>query len=143
MKPVLSLAFLVLLASASMPVAPAVPVPRRPALVVHPRHVQFGHQPFESNTLRSFRITNTSSETLLVTIEQVQVGDDVSPGQVESTCALGDTLLSPHQNCTQVVGFRPTEFFGGFETALMRVIAHDDSGAVRYDELVMLSGTGF
>ena len=140
MKLVLSLA---LLANASMPVAPAVPAPQRPALVVHPRHVRFGHQPFESNTLRSFRITNTSQEALLVTIEQVQVGDDFSPGQVESTCGLGDTLLPAHQTCTQVVGFRPTEFFGGFETALMRVIARDDSGQVRYDKLVRLSGTGF
>lgn len=143
MKALLSLALLVLLANSSMPVAPAVPVLPRPALVVHPRHVRFGRQPFESNTLRSFEIRNTSSEELLVTIEQVRVGDDFSPGQVDSTCALGDSLLPPGQTCTQVVGFRPTEFFGGFETAVMRVIAHDADGQVVYDRLVRLSGTGF
>ena len=143
MRSALSFALLVLIGSASMPAAPAVPAPRRPALVVHPLHVRFGRQPYESNTLRSFDVVNTSNETLLVTIEQVRVGDDFSPGQISSTCALGDTLLPPGQTCTQVVGFRPSEFFGGHETAVMRVIARDDGGQVRYDRLVRLSGTGF
>ena len=143
MKPALSLALIVLVAATSMPAAPAVPAPGPSALSVHPRHVRFGRQPFESNTLKSFEITNTSDEELLVTIEQVRVGDDFSPGQVSSSCGLGDTLLPPGQTCEQVIGFRPTPFFGGFETAEMRVIAHDASGQVRYDRLVRLSGHGF
>jgi hypothetical protein len=114
-----------------------------PSLRVHPTHVRFGRQPFESNTLRSFTITNTSDETLLVTVEQVQVGDDFSPGQTESTCALGDTLLDPGQSCTHVVGFRPSEFFCCHETAIMRVTAFDDRGQVVYDRQVKLSGSGY
>lgn len=139
------LALLVLLSGTVMPLAPAAPAApaAEPVLAVHPRHVRFGRQPYESNTLRSFKIKNRSSRTLLVTIEQVRVGDDFSPGQVQSTCALGDTLLAPGQVCEQVVGFRPSEFFGGHETALMRVIARDGAGRVRYDKLVRLSGTGF
>jgi hypothetical protein len=133
----------VLLFSAiATPVAPA-PAAPLPALGVHPRHVRFGRQPYESNTLRSFHIRNRSRATLLVTVEQVRVGDDFSPGQVQSTCTLGDTLLAPGQTCTHVVGFRPSEFFGGHETALMRVTARDDQGRVRYNELVRLSGTGY
>ena len=126
----------------AVPTAPATPV-ARPSLRVHPLHVRFGRQPFESETKRSFTITNSSDETLLVTVEQVQVGDDFSPGQIESTCALGDTLLRPEQSCTHVVGFRPSEFFCCHETAIMRVVARDDEGDVVYDKPVKLSGSGF
>lgn len=142
MKSVLALLVLLSGAVLPLPLAPAATA-GEPALRVHPRHVRFGRQPYESNTLRSFRIENRSSETLLVTIEQVRVGDDFSPGQIESTCPLGDSLLAPGQDCTQVIGFRPSEFFGGHETALMRVLAHDEAGGLRYNKLVRLSGTGY
>lgn len=137
-----SLALLVVLSGAIAPLAPAVPADR-PVLGIQPRHVRFGRQPFESNTLRSFEIENRSSELLVVTVEQVRVGDDFSPGQIESTCTLGDTMLAPGQTCTHVVGFRPSEFFGGHETALMRVIARDEAGSVLDSKDVRLSGTGF
>ena len=134
--------FLAVLLVLLWPAAPAAPV-QPPALDVHPNHVRFGRQPFESNTLRKFEVRNRSDETLLVTIEQVIVGDDFSPGQIESTCPLGDSLLDPGQTCEQVVGFRPSEFFAGRETAIMRVVAHDEQGNVRHDELVKLTGTGY
>src|SRR5262245_21357255 len=94
-----------------------------PPVDVQPTHVQFGHQPFESETKLSFTVTNRGGETVQVSIEQVAVGDDFSPGQIESTCPLTDTSsLPPGASCTHVVGFRPSRFFGGHETALMRVI---------------------
>jgi hypothetical protein len=113
-----------------------------PALSVVPTHVRFGEQPLESNTLGSFTITNQGSRALVVTIDQVEVGDDFSPGQTESTCALGETLLPVGQSCTHVVGFRPSLFFAGHETALLRVTARDEAGRLRFERDVKLSGTG-
>jgi hypothetical protein len=112
------------------------------ALAVVPTHVRFGEQPLESNTLGSFTITNQSSRALLVSIDQVEVGDDFSPGQTASTCALGETLLPAGQSCTHVVGFRPSLFFAGHETALLRVTARDEGGRLRFERDVKLSGTG-
>lgn len=114
----------------------------RPDLAVVPTHVRFGRQPFESNTMGSFTITNRSSQALVVTIDQIQVGDDFSPGQVESTCTLGDTLLLAGENCTHVIGFRPSLFFAGHETALMRVTGGDAWGILLFERIVKLSGTG-
>ena len=140
MKPVLAL--LVVL-SAAVSLAPTAPPPARPPIAVQPTHVRFGRQPFESNTLRSFTVRNRSAQALLVTIEQVRVGDDFSPGQVESTCTLGETLLPAGQDCEHVVGFRPSEFFGGHETAEMRVDARSLDGVLLSSQRVRLSGTGF
>jgi hypothetical protein len=115
----------------------------RPELAVVPTHVRFGKQPFESNTMGSFTITNRSSQTLVVTIDQIQVGDDFSPGQIESTCTLGDTLLPAGESCTHVIGFRPSLFFAGRETAFMNVTARDAWGILLFERTVKLSGTGF
>ena len=111
-------------------------------LAVVPTHVRFGRQVFETNTLASFTITNRSAEDLVVTIDQIQVGDDFSPGQIESTCTLGDTPLPAGRTCMHVVGFRPSLFFAGREDATMRVSARDTSGRVVFDRSVRLSGTG-
>jgi len=128
--------------SALLLVASAVAAP--PVVEVKPTQVQFGNQPYESNTKRSFTITNRSQEAVMVTIEQVSVGDDFSPGQIESTCPLTDaSLLEPGQSCTQVVGFRPSPFFGGHEVALMRVVVRDLSGTVVDTRDVRLSGRGY
>jgi hypothetical protein len=112
------------------------------ALAVVPTHVRFGEQPLESNTPGSFTITNQSSRALLVSIDQVEVGDDFSPGQTASTCALGETLLPAGQSCTHVVGFRPSLFFAGCETAWLRVTVRDEWERVLFERLVKLSGTG-
>ena len=137
-----ALSLLVVL-SAAVSLAPAAPPPAGPPIRVQPTHVRFGRHPFESNTLRSFHIENRSSEALLITIEQVRVGDDFSPGQTSSTCPLGESLLPAGEVCEQVIGFRPSEFFGGHETAEMRVIARDLQGTEVASQRVRLSGTGF
>ena len=88
-------------------------------------------------------LTNRSSQTLVVTIDQIQVGDDFSPGQIESTCTLGDTLLPAGESCTHVIGFRPSLFFAGRETAFLNVTARDAWGILLFERTVKLSGTGF
>jgi hypothetical protein len=127
---------LLVFALAVAPVASADPA----VLRVHPTEVRFGRQPFESFTKRSFAIENRSSEPLRVTLEAIQLPDDFSPGQIESTCALGDTWLAPGESCTHVVGFRPTPYFAGHETALMRVTARDEAGTERFERLVRIGG---
>src|SRR5262245_30118144 len=115
-----------------------------PPVDVTPTHVQFGSQPFETQTKKTFTVTNKSSEAVLVSIEQVFVGDDFSPGQIESTCPLTDSsTLQPGETCTHVVGFRPSAFFAGHESALMRVIVRDAAGNTIHTRDVKLSGRGF
>ena len=115
-----------------------------PPVDVQPTHVQFGSQPYESETKQSFTVTNKSNDAVQISIEQISVGDDFSPGQIESTCPLTDpSTLQPGDRCTHVVGFRPSRFFGGHETALMRVIVRDASGNQIYSRDVKLSGRGF
>ena len=131
-----SLGTLALLASA----AAAAP----PPVDVTPTHVQFGSHPYETETKESFTVTNKSSEAVLVSIEQIMVGDDFSPGQIESTCPLTDsTTLLPGATCTHVVGFRPSAFFGGHESALMRVVVRNNAGNTIFTRDVKLSGRGF
>jgi hypothetical protein len=114
----------------------------RPPIQIHPIQVSFGRQPFESFTRKSFAIENRSSRPLRVTLESIQMPDDFSPVQIESTCALGDTWLAPHERCTHVVGFRPTPFFGGNETASIRVTAWNEAGGQLAERIVSLGGTG-
>jgi hypothetical protein len=117
----------------------------RPPVDIDPNQVKFGKQQFESFTKKSFSITNQSSETVVVTIEQVRVPDDFSPGQIESTCTLEftDTVLEPGETCTHVIGFRPTPFFAGRELAILRVIVRDEAGNVLYTREVRITGRGF
>src|SRR5262245_33467634 len=99
-----------------------------PPVDVQPTHVQFGSQPYESETKQSFTVTNKSQDDVQISIEQISVGDDFSPGQIESTCPLTEaSTLHPGESCTHVVGFRPSRFFGGHETALMRVTVRDSA----------------
>ena len=114
----------------------------KPALDIDPNQVKFGKQVFGSLTVASFTITNQSQESLLVSIEQVQVGDDFSPGQPESTCTLTEErLLAPGESCTHVIVFQPSEFFEGREVATLRVSARDQSGAVVFSRQVRLTDT--
>ncbi|HZO12987.1 MAG TPA: hypothetical protein VFB62_07005 [Polyangiaceae bacterium] len=138
MKSALSLAA----CSALLLVSAAVAGP--PPVDVNPPHVNFGSNPYESNTKRSFTVTNRGSESVMVSIEQVSVGDDFSPGQIESTCPLTDSsMLEPGQSCTHVVGFRPSPFFGGHESALMRVVVRDMASNVIYTRDIKLTGRGY
>jgi hypothetical protein len=114
----------------------------QPVLRVHPTDVRFGRQAFESFATRSFTIQNRSAQWLRITLGSIQMPDDFSPGQIESSCALGDTWLGPGQRCTHVIGFRPTPYFAGHETASMRVTAHDEAGTRRFERLVRISGQG-
>jgi hypothetical protein len=115
-----------------------------PPVKIAPTQVKFGKQPFESFAKKSFSVTNRSSETVLVTIDQVRVPDDFSPGQIESTCPLAftDTVLDPGETCTHVIGFRPTPFFAGPELAILRVIVRDQAGNVLYTRDVRITGRG-
>ena len=131
---------LVLFVAAAL-VAPAARA-ARPPIQIHPTDVSFGRQAFESFTKRSFEIENRSSRPLRVTLESIQMPDDFSPGQIESTCALGDTWLAPGERCSHVVGFRPTPYFAGLETATIRVTAWSESGGQVAERSVRLVGTG-
>jgi hypothetical protein len=134
-----ALALLAVLSFIAAPTASAA----KPALDITPNHVNFGNQPFESLTERSFTITNQSSETLAVTIDQVRVPDDFSPGQIQSTCTLIDpTLLAPGESCTHFVTYRPTPFFEGLEVAILRVTARDAAGNIVYTDDVRMTGRG-
>src|SRR5262245_53235350 len=114
-----------------------------PALKLRPAEVRYGSQPFESFTKKSFEIENRTSEWLRITLESVVMPDDFSPGQTpDSTCELGDTWLAPQETCVHVIGFRPTPFFAGTETAQMRVSAHDEAETLRFEQIVGLVGAG-
>src|SRR5262245_23662172 len=132
------LVFAVIGAALALPAAAAPPV-----VSVVPTTVRFGRQPLETETKTSFTITNQSDQTVLVVVEQVEVWDDFSPGQTESTCPLGQRSLQAGASCNHVIGFRPSLFFLGRETSLMRVTVYDESGAtLLFHRDVKLTGTG-
>ena len=114
-------------------------------LKLSPRVLNFGHQPFGSFTTKVLRITNTSSQTIFITIETVEVPDDFSPGQQESTCFLsgvGVNELIPGESCTEVVAFQPDPFFLQPEAATLLVTARDDSGSTISTANVKIRGKG-
>jgi hypothetical protein len=41
-----------------------------------------------------------------------------------------------------VIGFRPTPFFAGLETASVKVTAHDLAGNLRFEGVVEITGRG-
>src|SRR5262245_30012486 len=134
---------LVLFATAVALTVPGAASAAQPAVKVRPAEVRYGSQPFESFTKKSFEIENRSSDWLRITLESVVMPDDFSPGQTpDSTCELGDTWLAPHETCVHVVGFRPTPFFAGTETAEIRVTAHDEAETLRFEQIVGLVGQG-
>jgi hypothetical protein len=112
------------------------------ALKVDPHHLAFGKQAFGTFTVGTITITNVSSAPVLVGFEELQVPDDFSPGQTESTCPIPEqTLVAAGESCTQVVGYSPISFFAGHESATIRVTARDpQSGEVLDSVLVMITG---
>ena len=117
-----------------------------PVLDLDPASVRFGRQPFGSHSEQAFSIENRSAQGVWVTVEQLDVPDDFSPGQPGSTCPLGSasgpTWLGPGESCTHGIGFDPIAFFAGLETARMIVTAHDAAGTLLFSRIVKLSGTG-
>jgi hypothetical protein len=116
---------------------------RPPILDVSPSRVRFGRQPFGSFTKKTVTLTNTSSETVHVSIDS-WAPDDISPGQPESTCPLSHTLnvLAPGQRCTHVVGYHPSEAFQEIQTAQLNIRVFSDSGEVVETRQVTITGQG-
>jgi hypothetical protein len=111
-----------------------------PPITIAPPHMRFGTQPFETFATRTVTIKNKTAIPLIVTVD-AQLPDDFSD-LIDSTCVLGDTELAPGGRCTHVVGFRPTPFFGGFETASLVVTVRNLAGTQLYQQLVEITGTG-
>lgn len=115
-------------------------------LQVSPKQVNFGTQPVGSLTFAGVTVTNTSSMSLLVLVEAVELPDDFNFGNLAgSTCvALEGQVLAPGESCVAVVGFQPSEFFAGrWQTATLVVTARDPtSNALLQSTTVRVRGKG-
>jgi hypothetical protein len=115
-------------------------------LQVSPKQVNFGTEPVGSLTFQGVTVTNTSSMSLLVLVDAVQLPDDFNFGNLAgSTCiALEGQVLTPGESCVAVVGFQPSEFFAGhWQTATLLVTARDPvSGALLETVTVRVRGKG-
>jgi hypothetical protein len=112
----------------------------KPVLDVRPNQVRFGSQPYETFETRTVTVTNRSSNAVTLTSE-AGLPDDFSH-LIDSTCGLGDKVLAPRETCTHVVGFRPTPFFEGVETATLVLTARDATGAIVDQLTVTITGRG-
>lgn len=122
-------------------VVTATPVAPADVLDVDPSSVSFGDQPFETFEMRSFTVTNIWSHTISLTSD-AGLPDDFSH-LIYSTCGLGERTLAPAESCTHVVGFRPTEYFAGLETATVVLNARDQAtGTHLVTRTVEITGTG-
>jgi len=124
--------------------APAAPA-TKPALDITPHQLKFGAQPFGSTTRLSLTITNTSSQPLFVSVEEISVPDSFSPGQEGSTCVLfAATPLEPGETCSHIVAFfaDPSPTFAGRQTGALGVSARDGQGVLIDSQIVKMSGTG-
>jgi hypothetical protein len=115
-------------------------------LQVSPRLVNFGTQPVGSLTFADVTVANTSSMSLFVLVDAVELPDDFNFGNLTgSTCiALEGQVLAPGESCVAVVGFQPSEFFAGqLQTATLLVTARDPvSGALLESVTVRVRGRG-
>ena len=113
-------------------------------LNVSPHHLSFGKQAFDTFTTGTVTVTNTGSTAVLVAVEALDVPDDISPGQPESTCPLTEaTLLQAGATCAHVVGYSPSRTFVGRQSATLRITARDPAlGAILDTSLVKISGRG-
>jgi hypothetical protein len=122
-------------------VVTATPVPPADVLDVDPSSVSFGEQPFNTFETRSFTVTNVWSHTIQLTSDP-GLPDDFSH-LIDSTCGIGDRTLAAGESCTHVVGFRPTEYFAGLETAHVWLTARDQpTGTLLQTRTVEITGTG-
>jgi hypothetical protein len=125
--------------------APAAAPATKPALDVAPHQLKFGAQPFGSTTTLSLTITNTSSQPLFVSVEEISVPDTFSPGQEGSTCVLFEaTPLEPGESCSHIVSFfaDPSPTFAGRQTGALGVSARNEQGVLVDSRVVKMSGTG-
>jgi hypothetical protein len=115
-------------------------------LQVSPKQVNFGSQPVGSLTFQGVTVTNTSSQSLLVLVDAVELPDDFNFGNIGgSTCiALEGQVLAPGESCVAVVGFQPSEFFAGhWQRATLLVTARDPvSNALLQSVTVRVQGKG-
>jgi hypothetical protein len=115
-------------------------------LQVSPKQVNFGTQPVGSLTFAGVTVANTSSVSLSVLVDAVQLPDDFNFGNLAgSTCvALEGQVLAPGESCVAVVGFQPSEFFAGhWQSATLLVTARDPaSGALLQSVTVRVRGKG-
>jgi hypothetical protein len=120
------------------------PVLASPSLDVSPRHIRFGNQQFGSFETETLTITNTTAETLFVTITDIDTPDDISPGQPGSTCFLSFQVneLSPGETCTFIVGFEPDPFFEQPESSRLLITASTEAGVQVATIRVRISGRG-
>ena len=106
-----------------------------------PSHVAFGKQAFETFETRTFRVKNTTEHTITLN-SSPGLPDDFSH-LIDSTCRLDDKVLAPRESCTHMIGFRPTPFFAGLETATVVLTARGPSGLVWEERTVRLTGRGY
>ena len=103
-------------------------------------------QPVGSLTFAQVTVTNTSSMSLLVLVDAIELPDDFNFGNLAgSTCiALEGQVLAPGESCVAVVGFQPSEFFAGhWQTATLLVTARNPaSGALLESVTVKVRGKG-
>jgi hypothetical protein len=115
-------------------------------LQVSPKQVSFGTQPVGSLTFEGVTVTNTSSVSLLVLVDAVELPDDFNFGNIGgSTCiALEGQVLAPGESCVAVVGFQPSEFFAGhWQTATLLATARDPASlALLQSVMVRVRGKG-
>lgn len=112
----------------------------KPVLDTNPNRVRFGNQAFYTFEMRTLTVTNKSSQTLTLTSD-AGLPDDFSH-LIYSTCGLGDKVLAAGESCTHVVGFMPSPFFAGLETATLVLMARDQAGAVVDQLTVEITGRG-
>jgi hypothetical protein len=78
--------------------------------------VNFGTKPVGSFTIKSATVTNTSSETINLSIDVTRDWDDYSTGLTGSTCPFFEPApLAPGESCVVLVGFRPSFDFVGLK----------------------------
>lgn len=82
-------------------------------LKVKPRTVNFGPTPVGDTSMRSTTVTNTSSETINLTVAATKDWDDFGYGFLPgSTCPTFEpAALAPGESCVFVVRFWPSETF--------------------------------
>jgi hypothetical protein len=112
----------------------------KPVLDVKPNQLRFGNQPYETFETRTATVVNRSAQTIVLRSD-AGLPDDFSH-LIDSTCGLSDKMLAPRESCTHVIGFRPTPFFGGPETATLVLTASDLTGAIVDQVTVLITGTG-
>jgi hypothetical protein len=107
----------VLLAAALMAASSTAALASTNVLKVKPRTINLGPTPIGMVTSKSTTLTNTSSNTINLTISVTKDWDDFSFGSLPgSTCPTFESApLGPGESCVFVVRFWPSEQFLGLK----------------------------